>query len=54
VTTLLSAKLDEVRARRRELDALASELEHLLACGKRLDPGDCSDADVCHILTACP
>jgi hypothetical protein len=54
VTTLLSAKLDDVRARRCELDALASELEHLLTRGKRLDPGDCSDADVCHILTACP
>ncbi len=48
VTTLLSAKLDDVRARRRELDALASELEHLLTRGKRLDPGDCSDADVFH------
>lgn len=54
VTTLLSGKLDDVRARRSELDALASELEHLLTRGKRLDPGDCSDADVCRVLTACP
>lgn len=52
VTTLLSAKLDEVRERRRELDAMASELEHLLARSQRLDPGDCTDADICHILTA--
>jgi len=52
VTTLLSAKLDQVRARRRELDAIASELENLLARSQRLDPGDCTDADICHILTA--
>ncbi len=54
VTGLLSAKLADVRARRRELDALVSELELLLARGERLDPGDCGDADVCHILTATP
>lgn len=54
VTSLLSSKLADVRARRRELDALASELEHLLTRSKRLDPGDCSDAVVCHILAAAP
>lgn len=53
VTSLLSAKLAAVRARRRELDALAAELQHLLTRSKRLDPGDCSDAEVCYILTAC-
>jgi len=31
VTSLLSAKLVDVRDRRRELDALSSELEHFLA-----------------------
>ena len=51
VTTLLSAKLADVHTRRRELDALAAELEHLLTRSTRLNPGDCSDADVCHILT---
>lgn len=51
VTTLLSAKLADVHTRRRELDALAAELEHLLTRSTRLDPGDCSDADICHILT---
>jgi MerR family mercuric resistance operon transcriptional regulator len=52
VTALLHAKLDAVHARKRELDALASELEHLLTRGQTLDPGDCADTDVCHILTA--
>lgn len=54
VTGLLSAKLAEVHARRRELDALATELEHLLTRSKRLDPGECGEAEVCHILTASP
>lgn len=54
VTTLLSAKLDDVRARQRELDELASELEHLLSRSERLDPGDCGDAEICHILTESP
>jgi MerR family mercuric resistance operon transcriptional regulator len=54
VTTLLSAKLDDVRAKRRELDELASELEHLLSRSERLDPGDCGDAEICHILTESP
>lgn len=52
VTTLLSAKLEDVRARRRELDALARELEQLLTRSQRLDPGDCTASDVCQILTA--
>ncbi|WP_153505721.1 heavy metal-responsive transcriptional regulator [Cumulibacter manganitolerans] len=51
VTSLLSAKLADVRVRRRELDTLASELERLLNRSTRLNPGDCSDSDVCHILT---
>lgn len=54
VTSLLSSKLADVRVRRLELDALASELKLLLARSERLDPGDCGDADVCHILSATP
>ncbi|ABL81159.1 MULTISPECIES: heavy metal-responsive transcriptional regulator [unclassified Nocardioides] len=50
VTTLLAARLDEVHARVRELEALAGELERLLTRGDRLDPADCGDAAVCHIL----
>lgn len=51
VTGLLHAKLDAVHARKRELDTLESELEHLLRRSQRLDPGDCTDTDICHILT---
>jgi DNA-binding transcriptional MerR regulator len=51
VMALLHAKLDTVRTRKRELDTLASELEHLLTRSQSLDPGDCTDTDICHILT---
>jgi DNA-binding transcriptional MerR regulator len=51
VTALLQAKLDEVHARRLELDSLGSELEHLLTRSQHLDPGECTEADICHILT---
>lgn len=50
VTGLLQAKLAGVAARVQELEALAGELEHLLERSQALDPGDCTDADVCHIL----
>lgn len=50
VTTLLSARLDDVRTRVRELETLAGELEGLLARGEHLDPADCGEAAVCHIL----
>jgi MerR family transcriptional regulator, mercuric resistance operon regulatory protein len=51
VTALLQAKLDAVQARKQELDTLALELEHLLTRGQDLDPGDCTESDVCQILT---
>lgn len=51
VTELLHAKLEDIRRRRRELDTLASELEHLITRGQSLDSGDCTDTDICHILT---
>lgn len=50
VTSLLSIKLDELRARRRELDALEAELEGLIRRSARLDPADCNDAQICHII----
>lgn len=50
VTALLQTRLAAVRARKRELERLASELERLLAFSRSLDPGDCVDAEVCHIL----
>lgn len=50
VTALLEAKLESVVARIRELETLTSELEHLLERSHSLDPGDCTDADICHII----
>ena len=50
VTALLVAKLDAVRARQKELETLASEIERLLERTATLDPKDCSATDVCTIL----
>ena len=44
VAALLNRKLDTVRARRRELADVETELEQLLSRSTRLDPADC-DAD---------
>ncbi|MDI6909549.1 heavy metal-responsive transcriptional regulator [Nocardioides sp.] len=50
VTTLLSARLDDVRARVRELELLTGELERLISRSDHLDPAECDAAAVCHIL----
>ncbi|MDW3221086.1 MAG: heavy metal-responsive transcriptional regulator [Acidimicrobiales bacterium] len=52
VGALLEAKLAEVRERQRQLGALEGELEHLLERSEVLDPADCDNDDVCHILHA--
>lgn len=49
---LLEAKLDEVRRRRRQLAALEKELVQLVERAESLDPADCQEGDVCHILVA--
>ncbi len=54
VTALLQAKLDAVAARMWELETLTSELKHLLKRSRVLDPGDCTDTDICHILSEAP
>lgn len=51
VATLLHTKLDTVRARQTELATLEAELERLIARSHQLDPADCTDSDICHILT---
>ena len=51
VSGLLETKLADVRRRMRELAMLATELEQLLDRSQRLDPADCTDADICHILS---
>lgn len=50
VADLLSAKLLGVQQRKRELVALESELEGLISRSHRLDPADCTDAQICHII----
>ncbi|WP_261821135.1 heavy metal-responsive transcriptional regulator [Nocardioides sp. OK12] len=52
VQSLLHARLAEVRARRRELEELEVDLEGLLVRSEGLDPADCSDAQVCHVIAA--
>jgi len=52
VATLIDSKLADVRARISDLTILETELEDLIERGHRLDPADCTDADICHILSA--
>ncbi|GAB3245424.1 heavy metal-responsive transcriptional regulator [Arthrobacter pigmenti] len=52
VSLLLDRKLDDVRARQRELATLAAELEQLIDASRDLDPRNCADADICHIIAA--
>ncbi|MDN5797564.1 MAG: heavy metal-responsive transcriptional regulator [Intrasporangium sp.] len=52
VTELIEGKLVEVRRRMGELAALEKELEQLRERSQRLDPADCTDTDICHILAA--
>jgi DNA-binding transcriptional MerR regulator len=51
VDSLLETKLAEVRARRRQLAALESELAQLLDRSRQLDPADCTAGEICHIFT---
>ena len=52
VAALIDNKLNDVRERIRHLAALQTELEALVERSHLLDPADCGDADICHILTA--
>ena len=52
VATLLENKLADVRIRRRELAEVEAELGHLIERGHDLDPAECTDTDICHILAA--
>lgn len=51
VAGLIDHKLTEVDARIRDLTALRSELDALRLRGQRLEPDDCTDADICHIIS---
>jgi MerR family mercuric resistance operon transcriptional regulator len=52
VHDLLATKLLDVQRRQGELAALEAELDHLLHRSEQLDPADCTDEAVCHIITA--
>ncbi len=52
VSGLLAERLADVRARQRELAALETEIAHLISLSQELDPADCSDAAICHIIAA--
>ena len=51
VASLIDSKLVDVRTRIRSLGVLEAELEEVIERSHRLDPADCTDADICHILT---
>lgn len=51
VAGLLATKLDDVRRRRHELATLEDELGQLIERSRQLDPADCGERDICHILT---
>lgn len=51
VDSLLHSKLDGIWARRRELAVLEAELDGLISRSDRLDPADCTDTTICHIIT---
>ena len=54
VRTLLTTKLADVHTRQRQLHALQAELEGLLHHSENLDPANCTDNQICHILTPTP
>lgn len=50
VDGLLAAKLTEIRERREQLAVTERELEALVERSRELDPADCGEGDICHIL----
>lgn len=50
VRALLTAKLRDVHTRQRQLRALETELDTLISSSDQLDPADCTDAQICHIV----
>ncbi len=50
VRALLTAKLRDVQTRQRQRHALEAELDILIGRSDQLDPADCTDAQICHIV----
>ena len=51
VAALIDHKLADVQERIRGLTALQAELEGLAERSRVLNPADCADSDICHILS---
>ncbi len=54
VRALLTAKLRDVHTRQQQLHALETELDTLIRRSDQLDPADCTDTQICHIITRHP
>ena len=54
VSDLIDDRLAEVRRRMAELAALQEELVQLRDRSERLNPADCNDGDICHIIAVRP
>jgi len=52
VATLIDSKLADVQARITRLASLEAELKALLVRSHKLDPADCADDDICHIISS--
>lgn len=50
VNALLHAKLTDVRERIDQLVVLQDELRRIVERARTLDPADCTERDICHIL----
>jgi len=50
VDGLLATNLAEIRERREQLPVMDRELEALVERSRELDPRDCGEGDICHIL----
>ena len=50
VQALLATKMLNVQRRQRELAALEAELDNLIGRSHRLEPADCTDEAICHII----
>lgn len=51
VRALLTAKLCDVQTRQSKLHAISAELDALISRSDQLDPADCTDSQICHIIT---
>lgn len=52
VLALLERRSSELSRRIREMQSLRAELDALAVRARMLDPADCSDDDVCHLVGA--